>query len=131
MMLAAGVLADSAQHRLSQHDALVYEVPMTNRADRIEAALRTALAPTAIEVVDDSASHAGHAGARAGGQTHYNLLVVSAQFEGLNRVARHRLVNQALGPEFDAGLHALSLVLRTPAEAQFGAQGATQVGAGA
>lgn len=94
---------------------------MTNRADRIEAALRAALAPTAIKVVDDSASHAGHAGAQAGGQTHYNVLVVSAQFEGLGRVSRHRLVNQALGPEFEAGLHALSLVLQTPAEAQVAA----------
>ena len=90
---------------------------MTDRATRIRAALTAALHPTALEVIDDSASHAGHSGAAAGGQTHYNVTVVSPAFEGQGRVGRHRLVNQALAPEFAAGLHALSLVLRTPAEA--------------
>ena len=89
---------------------------MPNRADRIRTALTEALAPTVIEVVDDSASHAGHAGAQAGGQTHYNVMIVSDAFAGLGRVARHRLVNQALGAEFASGLHALSLVLKAPAE---------------
>jgi BolA protein len=87
-----------------------------DRAARIRAALAS-LDPVAIDVVDDSAKHAGHAGARAGGQTHYNVLLVSPRFDGLNRVARHRLVNQALAPEFDTGLHALSLVLKAPGEA--------------
>ena len=90
---------------------------MPNRADRIRTALTEALAPTVIEVVDDSASHAGHAGAQAGGQTHYNVMIVSDAFAGLGRVARHRLVNQALGAEFASGLHALSLVLKAPTEA--------------
>ncbi len=90
---------------------------MTDRAARIRTALLSALSPTHVEVVDDSARHAGHAGAAAGGQTHYNVLVVSPVFEGQGRVARHRLVNQALTEEFGSGLHALSLVLRTPAEA--------------
>lgn len=93
-----------------------------DRAERIRSLLETELSPVRLEVEDDSARHAGHAGmreggARAGGQTHYNLLVVSPRFEGLNRVARHRLVNAALAPEFATGLHALSLVLRAPAEA--------------
>ncbi len=96
---------------------LRYAAAMSDRADRIRAALEAALAPTMIDVVDDSARHAGHAGATPGGQTHFNVLVVSSAFEGQGRVARHRLVNQALGPEFAGGLHALSLVLRTPAEA--------------
>lgn len=87
------------------------------RADRIRTALQAALAPVTLDVVDDSASHAGHSGAAAAGQTHYNVLVVSPRFDGLNRVARHRLVNEALQPEFATGLHALSLTLRTPAEA--------------
>ena len=100
---------------------------MTNRADRIHAALQSALAPTVLDVVDDSASHAGHSGARAGGQTHYNVSVVSAAFQGLGRVARHRLVNDALRGEFDAGLHALSLTLRTPAEAGQPAETASPV----
>lgn len=88
---------------------------MNDRAARIRTLLAT-LDPTALDVVDDSAKHAGHAGARAGGQTHYAVTVVSPRFEGLGRVARHRLVNQALEPEFGSGLHALSLVLRTPGE---------------
>ena len=90
---------------------------MTDRAARIRTALLSALSPTHVEVADDSARHAGHSGAAAGGQTHYNVLVVSPLFEGQSRVARHRLVNQALLAEFGSGLHALSLVLRTPAEA--------------
>ena len=89
----------------------------TDRAARIRALLEAALQPSSLAVEDDSARHAGHAGAQAGGQTHYNVVVVSPRFEGLNRVARHRLVNAALQPEFGTGLHALSLVLRTPGEA--------------
>ncbi len=89
---------------------------MTDRADRIRSSLQAALRPTLLEVVDDSARHAGHSGAAAAGQSHYNVLVVSPLFEGQGRVARHRLVNQALSDEFAGGLHALSLVLRTPAE---------------
>lgn len=90
---------------------------MTDRAERIRVALVAALAPVGLEVVDDSSRHAGHAGARAGGQTHYNVRVVSAAFAGLGRVARHRLVNEALGGEFAEGLHALSLELKAPGEA--------------
>ena len=90
--------------------------PAQSRAGRIRAALAS-LAPVVLDVVDDSASHAHHAGAREGGQTHYNVLIVSPHFEGLTRVARHRLVNQTLAPEFETGLHALSLVLKTPSEA--------------
>jgi BolA protein len=86
-----------------------------DRADRIRAALAT-LTPIMLDVVDDSAKHAGHAGARAGGQTHYSVLLVSPRFEGLNRVGRHRLVNDALADEFAGGLHALSLVLKAPGE---------------
>ncbi len=90
--------------------------PASNRAARIETALREHLAPTILQVEDDSAKHAGHAGAREGGETHYSVLVVSEKFAGLNRVQRHRLVNDSLGPEFDAGLHALSLTLKAPGE---------------
>lgn len=87
-----------------------------SRADRIEAALRTAFAPSLLHVTDDSAKHAGHAGARPGGETHYTVLLVSAAFQGQGRVARHRAVNAAVANEFDTGLHALALVLRTPEE---------------
>ena len=95
----------------------MYIRAMTTRASRIDAALAAALSPVALSVIDDSARHAGHSGARAGGQTHFNVHVVSPRFAGLNRVARHRLVNEALAAEFTEGLHALSLVLLTPEEA--------------
>ncbi len=82
----------------------------------MHAVLTQHLSPTRVAVVDDSAKHAGHAGAAAGGQTHYSVLVVSDRFTGLSRVARHRLVTGALAAEFEGGLHALSLTLRTPEE---------------
>jgi BolA family transcriptional regulator, general stress-responsive regulator len=85
------------------------------RADRIRSALAT-LDPALVVVQDDSSKHAGHMGARPGGETHYSVLVVAEAFAGLGRVARHRMVNAALEGEFTGGLHALSLTLRTPAE---------------
>lgn len=87
-----------------------------DRAARIETIIRDALAPDMVHVIDDSARHSGHAGARPGGETHYTVLVVAEGFRGQNRVARHRAVNAALAGEFAAGLHALALVLRTPEE---------------
>ncbi len=89
---------------------------MTPRATRLQTLLNTAFSPTRLDVVDDSAKHAGHSGARAGGETHYSVLIVSDRFEGQGRVARHRLVHAVLDPEFEGGLHALALTLRTPAE---------------
>ncbi len=90
---------------------------MNSRASRIRAALEAAISPVELEVRDDSALHAGHAGARPGGETHYHVRAVAPVFAGLNRVARTRLVNEALRAEFDAGLHALALTLRAPGEA--------------
>lgn len=84
-------------------------------ATAIEERLRAALAPSAIEVQDDSHLHAGHAGAREGG--HYTVRLRSAAFTGLSRVARHRLVYDALGPLQALGVHALALDVRTPDEA--------------
>ena len=83
------------------------------RAARIEARLRQALDATRVEVVDESALHAGHAGDR-GGETHYRVTVVSPRFAGLSRVAAQRLVHDALSDELAGGLHALAL--RTLAE---------------
>ncbi|MDE7539973.1 BolA family protein [Gluconobacter sphaericus] len=88
--------------------------PHGTRRERIEAILRRELLPTTIEIQNDSARHAHHAGAKAlgsGGETHFNVAITSARFNGLNRVARHRLVNDLLAEEFSSGLHALSLVL--------------------
>ena len=76
------------------------------------------LEPIALELEDQSAQHAGHAGAQPGGETHYTLRLVSPAFEGQSRVERQRLVYHALREEFDTGLHALSLDLKTPAEAE-------------
>lgn len=87
------------------------------RAGRIEAALRAAFAPAELRIEDESARHAGHAGAAPGGETHFAVRMVAASFEGMSRVARSRAVHTALVNEFSAGLHALSLNLRTPAEA--------------
>lgn len=89
---------------------------MNRRADRIAAALSAAFPPAEVEVVDDSHRHAGHAGAAPGGETHYNVRVVSPAFAGLNRVARSRAVHAALAAEFAGGLHALALTLKTPEE---------------
>jgi len=93
-------------------------VGMKTRADRIEALLRQHFAPTALEVVDDSRLHAGHAGARPGGETHYTVRMVAAAFHGQTRIARSRAVHALLDAEFAAGLHALALTLRTPEEDQ-------------
>ncbi len=87
------------------------------RAARIETAIRNAFAPDEVLVQDDSALHAGHAGAQPGGETHYTLRIVASAFTGQNRVARSRAVHAALEAEFGAGLHALSLRLLTPEEA--------------
>lgn len=93
-----------------------YTDRMTDRAQRLEAALRQALAPERVEIADDSARHAGHAGARPGGETHYSVLVVAAGFHGLSRVERSRRVHALLAAEFAGGMHALALSLRTPEE---------------
>lgn len=89
---------------------------MPTRADRIRDTLETRFAPTRLEVVDDSHRHAGHAGARPGGETHYGVLLVSPAFAGMTRVARSRAVHEALAAEFAGGLHALALTLRAPEE---------------
>lgn len=77
--------------------------------------------PERLEIEDESARHAGHAGVReagtTGGETHYAMLVVSRAFGGLSRVQRSRLVHEALATEFGSGLHALSLTLRSADEA--------------
>ena len=85
-------------------------------AETIRAKLTERLAPIRLVVLDESHRHAGHAGARPGGETHFNVTVVSAAFSGLNRVARQRLVYQTLSEELAGGVHALSLTTTTPDE---------------
>ena len=78
-------------------------------------ALTEQLEPVELELVDDSAAHAGHAGARSG--AHFNLRIVSARFAGLPRISRHRLVYDALRPWMAEGVHALAIDASTPDEA--------------
>ncbi len=87
----------------------------TDRRARIEARLRDALAAAHVEVVDESHLHAGHAGARSGGG-HFRATIVSPRFDGASRVARQRLVYDALAAEMGGEIHALSLRTFTPAE---------------
>ena len=83
----------------------------------MQSRMRTRLAgldPVALDIVDESAAHAGHAGAADGG--HYRVTIVCAQFAGKSGVARHRMVYDALGPLMREGIHALALTARAPAE---------------
>jgi BolA family transcriptional regulator, general stress-responsive regulator len=84
--------------------------------ERIVARLKEALDPISLDVVDESDRHAGHAGARQGGGTHYRIRVVSTRFERRSRVERHRLVYDLLTAEFADGLHALAVVAKAPGE---------------
>ena len=83
-------------------------------AQAVEAALREALQPDSLSVHDDSAAHAGHAGARSG--SHLEVRIVSPRFAGLSRVARHRLVYDVLRSLMLQGIHALAIDARAPGE---------------
>src|SRR5262249_9978793 len=85
-------------------------------ADRMRAKLIAAFAPVVLEIDDDSARHAGHAGAREGGETHFKLRIVSQAFAGMNRVQRQRKVYAVLADELRDRVHALQLETRTPDE---------------
>ena len=79
-------------------------------AEALQRRLAELLAPTQLEVIDESAAHAGHAGADGSGSgTHFRVRIASPRFEGLSRVARHRLVYDALQDFVDRGLHALAI----------------------
>ncbi len=90
---------------------------MTTIKAKIERRLEAAFAPARLAVVDQSAQHAGHAGARPEGETHFLVEVVSEAFAGQNRVARQRAVHEALADLLAGRVHALSLRVRTPEEA--------------
>jgi len=80
--------------------------------------LTAALMPERLEIRDDSAKHAGHAGSREGGETHFDVTIISAQFSEKTRIARQRLVFDALKEEMAEKIHALSLECRTPQEVE-------------
>ena len=78
--------------------------------------LTEAFSPQALEIVDDSARHAGHSGAAAGGESHFNVVIVSAAFEGRSRIQRQRDVYAALAEELAGQVHALSVKTLSPQE---------------
>ncbi|MBP6013716.1 MAG: BolA family transcriptional regulator [Alphaproteobacteria bacterium] len=86
-------------------------------AETIRTKLEAAFSPTHLDVRDESAQHAGHAGWREGGETHFRVALVSPAFEGLSRVDRHRRVHEVLDAELKGRVHALALTLLTPGEA--------------
>jgi BolA protein len=88
---------------------------MSDRVEKIRTMLEAALQPAHLEIVDDSAAHAGHAGAMSGGG-HFSALIVSEAFEGKSPVQRHQLVYRALGELLRADIHALSIKAYTPSE---------------
>jgi BolA family transcriptional regulator, general stress-responsive regulator len=89
----------------------------TERVERIRSLLAGALHPEALELIDDSHRHAGHAGARDG-RGHFTVRIVSSDFEGLRALQRHQLVYRSLGALMQTDIHALSITALTPEEAR-------------
>ncbi len=89
---------------------------MSGMKTRIEDKLTAAFAPVALTVTDDSALHAGHAGAPDGGESHFTVQIVSAAFSGQPRIVRHRAVNQVLAEELAGPVHALAVKAKAPGE---------------
>ena len=87
-----------------------------NTRDRITQTLEAAFAPVHLDVQDESHHHAGHAGSRLGGETHYRVYIVSESFQGKSRIERHRMVNTALAQELSGGVHALAIHASAPGE---------------
>jgi len=81
---------------------------MTAR-DRIAETLTKSFAPERLDVVDESHQHAGHAGHRPGGETHFRVYIVSQAFEGKSRLERHRMINATLAAELEGPVHALAI----------------------
>ena len=84
--------------------------------DRIAADLTRGLTPTSLEITDESHLHAGHAGARASGESHFRIHVVAEAFAGKGRVERHRMIYLLLAQEIADGVHALALNAKAPGE---------------
>ena len=89
---------------------------MPTRAEHIRGRIQFALDAERVEVHDESHLHAGHAGARSGGESHFRALVVAARFEGKSQVERQRMVYDLLAEEMSGGIHALSIKAITPDE---------------
>ena len=87
-------------------------------AKKLREKLELAFAPQALAIEDESSRHAGHSGAREGGESHFRVRIVSSAFKGLTRVERQRRVYAVVADEIHAGLHALALTTLTPEEAE-------------
>lgn len=87
-------------------------------AERIREKLTQALAPSELVIEDESARHAGHAGARPEGETHFRVTIVSSAFAGATRIERQRRVYALLAEELSERVHALALRAQTPEEAE-------------
>jgi BolA protein len=84
--------------------------------DRITEKLQQAFSPESLRVEDESHHHAGHAGSRPGGETHYRLYIVAEAFRGKSRLERHRMINATLAAELAGGVHALAIHAQAPGE---------------
>ena len=94
----------------AQHDAhRLTEQELTSRKSRIHDILTEFFSPSTLEVVDESHRHAGHAGARPEGETHFKILIVADALKSMSRIDGHRAINDALKHEFETGLHALTI----------------------
>ncbi|MDT8375661.1 MAG: BolA family protein [Mariprofundaceae bacterium] len=89
---------------------------MSCRAEQIRALLEDKFQPTALEIIDDSWKHAGHAGAKEHGGGHFSVEIVSKSFAGKNRVQRHRMVYKILEPLFGPTIHAVNVHAMSPEE---------------
>ena len=90
---------------------------MGHMAETIRRKLEGAFSPQALEIVDESEKHRGHAGFRKGGESHFRVEIVAAAFEGKSRLDRQRAINEVLAEELAGPIHAFSVKAKTPAEA--------------
>jgi BolA family transcriptional regulator, general stress-responsive regulator len=86
-------------------------------AENIKTKLTAKLEPAQLEIIDESHLHAGHAGAREGGESHFRVNIVAEAFNDLNRIARQRMIYEILAEDLAGPIHALTLSTKTPAEA--------------
>jgi BolA protein len=109
-----GKHAGAAAPILIEPSGALQKVQRMNVKETMIAKLTEAFAPQSLEVEDESHKHAGHSGARPGGQTHFRVTMTSAAFAGTSRIERHRLVNAVLADELNDRVHALALSLNVP-----------------
>lgn len=102
----------SGREGISNFHANIKENEAMSVANRMEEKLRKVFSPCEVEVLDQSAMHAGHAGSRPEGETHFHVKIAAAAFAGKSRVMCHRMVNEALAEELAGPVHALAITTR-------------------